>query len=139
MRFSRMCVTLAMLAAPTVLFAQDQLPKKLEGSWDGVATGRGAGAHVGGPMSVTIEKQNPDGSVEGKLTFSGRFCAANDTPMTGRLEGEVLTLQVSLQSMMPNAGCSQSTKFVLHRGTDGAFVGEIPGSSQQIKVKLAPK
>ena len=87
-------------------------------------------------MSVTIDKQNPDGSIEGKMTASGQFCAMNDEPMTGRFDGTVLTLQASYRPLAPQASCGRAT-FVLKRSGSG-FEGEVPGSRLRLKVSLAP-
>ena len=90
-------------------------------------------------MTVTIEKQGPDGSVEGKFIYlENKNCEATEDPITGQFDGQILTLQVMFRDKFPNAGCGRS-RFVLKKNADGSFDGEIPGSSTEVKLRLAPK
>jgi hypothetical protein len=87
-------------------------------------------------MSVVIDKQNPDGSIAGRITASGQFCAMQDEPMTGRFDGNVLTMDATYRALVPQASCGKA-RFVLKRSGAG-FEGEIPGSPLRTKVSLAP-
>jgi hypothetical protein len=136
--FPRIWLFLAILAVSTGLLAQEQLPKRLEGDWQGVSTDSRHN-QLGGSISVTIEKQNSNGSIEGKMTYQGaKRCEATDGPMTGQYDGQVLTLHVTLNDKFPNAGCGR-LRFVLRRNADGRFDGEVPGSNSQIKASLSPR
>ena len=136
-RFAGIGFIIAILTVSTALHAQEQLPKTLDGTW----SGRFGPRHLpfSGPMSVTIEKQNSDGSIEGKMTFlGGRNCEANDTPINGQFDGQTLSLQVTFRNKFQNAGCG-STTFIIKKGADGHFDGGIPGNVDEFKVSLAPK
>jgi hypothetical protein len=122
-----------LLGLATTAVAQSELPKAMKGSWSGVSE---RNTPFNGTMSVTIDKQNPDGSIEGKMTTSGQLCAMKDEPMTGRFDGTVLTLQAEYRPLVPQASCGKAT-FVLKRSGSG-FEGEIPGSRLRLKVSLAP-
>jgi hypothetical protein len=88
---------------------QDVLPAALAGRWIGFG---GQGAKAGGMMpidfawSVTITKQNPDGSIEGTLTYGGPQCSARNAPMTGKYNGTELRLTAQLE---PKAQCGVQT------------------------------
>jgi hypothetical protein len=138
-RRTGMWCIVGLLTIATGLLAQEQLPKKLEGIWNGVGHLGSRKGHIGGSLAVVIEKQNPDGSVEGKITHSGgRSCEMNDEPMIGRFDGNVLTMQATFRNRYPNAGC-ESVTWVLKKGKDNTFEGEIPGNINQMKAKLAPR
>lgn len=136
-RFAGMWFIIAIFAVSTGLLAQEQLPKKLDGVWSGIGSGSQHNS-FGGPMSVMIEKQNPDGSIEGKMSFRGVNCEMNDDPIIGKFDGQILTLQITFRDRFPRAGCGRAT-FILKKGADGKFEGEIPGNINQIKARLAPK
>jgi hypothetical protein len=133
-----MCFIFAISTISTILLAQEQLPKMLDGTWNGVGMGSNRN-RFSGSMSVTIEKQNPDGSIEGKWTILGhKQCEAIDETIAGQFDGQVLTLQGPWRDKFPNAGCGPP-KFVLKKSADGRFEGGIPGHNNQIKASLAPK
>jgi hypothetical protein len=136
-RFAGMWFIIAASAVSTGLLAQERLPKTLAGEWRGINI---ASRHneIGGPMSVTIEKQNPDGSIEGKITFQTKACEVSDDPVTGKFDGQVLTLQIAFRERFPSAHCGRP-QLILKKGADGRFEGEIPGSAIQLKASLAPK
>jgi len=136
-RFAEMWFIIAVSAVSTGLLAQEPLPKSLAGEWRGNKTDSRHNA-IGGPMSVTIEKQNPDGSIEGKMTFQTKSCEVNDDPVTGKFDGQVLTLQFAFRERFPNAHCGRP-QLILKKGADGRFEGEIPGGAVGIKASLAPK
>jgi hypothetical protein len=118
--------------------AQEPLPKAMAGTWTGTFIGKGGNPlSAGGTWTVVVEKQNPDGSIEGKVSWSGgRFCAMDNEPMTGRFDGSELTMKATFRNMMPNAGCTATT-FVLKKGAGGKFEGGIPGASAQYRLTLA--
>ncbi len=129
---STLLVAVLLGLAATAL-AQSELPKAMKGSWSGVGERMNP---INGTMSVTIDKQNPDGSIAGKMTVSGQFCGMKDEPMTGRFNGTVLTLQAEYRPLVPQASCSKVT-FVFKRSGSG-FEGEIPGSHLKLRASLAP-
>jgi hypothetical protein len=139
-RHTRKWLIAGTVCIATSVVAQEQLPKNLEGNWNGYANAKSSRPNpIGGALSVVIEKQNPDGTIEGKMTYSGaQFCELKDDPMTGKFDGTVLTLQVTFRNKMPNAGCGPS-RFVMNKDADGTFAGEIPNSPSRIRAKLAPR
>jgi hypothetical protein len=115
--------------------AQSELPKSMKGSWSGLSE-RG-NVPLNGTLSVVIDKQNADGSIEGRMGGSSNQCEMKDEPMTGRFDGSVLTLQATWRPLVPQATyCSKAT-YVLKK-TGSGFEGGIPGSRLQIKASLAP-
>jgi hypothetical protein len=115
--------------------AQSELPKSMQGSWSGISE-RG-NVPLNGTLSVVIDKQNADGSIEGRMSASGNQCGMKDEPMTGRFDGAVLTLQSTWRPMVPQATYCARASFVLKK-TGSRFEGEIPGSKLRIKATLAP-
>ena len=133
-RLGRSWVVAAAVSVAASVVAQEQLPKNLEGDWRITST---HGGQDSGRLYASIEKQNPDGTIEGKMTYSGnRFCEFDDGPMTGKIEGNVLTLRVMLRNKFANAGCGE-TIFVMNKGSGGEFNGE--GNPDRIKVRLGPR
>jgi hypothetical protein len=119
--------------------AQEQLPKKLEGTWTGSFSRGPITSNIGGELSVVIEKQSPDGAIEGKMTFSGnQYCELQDDPITGKFDGAVLTLYFTFRNKIQNGGCGKS-RFVMNRDSDGTFAGEIPNHPSHIRAKLVPR
>ena len=124
-----------LLGLATSGIAQSELPKSMKGSWSGLSE-RG-NVPLNGTLSVVIDKQNADGSIEGKMSGSSNQCAMRDEPMTGRFDGSVLTLQATWRPLVPQAThCGRAT-YVLKK-TGSGFEGEIPGSRLRIKASLAP-
>ncbi len=113
--------------------AQTELPKSMTGSWSGVTD---RNVPLNGTLSVVIDKQNADGSIEGKMNASGNVCGMKDEPLTGRFDGSVLTLQATWRPMVPQAVCGRAS-FVLKK-TGAGFEGEVPGSRLRLKATLAP-
>lgn len=132
---------LALLGASTIAIAQEQLPKAMAGTWDTTnqAAPAASGRIVpsGGTWSVVIDKQNPDGSIAGKMTWSGsRLCEANNDPITGRYDGTELTIRGTLRDKFANAGCGR-VRFVLKKSGAG-FEGGIPGAASPYRLTLKP-
>jgi hypothetical protein len=124
----RTTLALALCAAIGVLpltqtAAQEPLPASMAGRWVGFG---GEGAKAGGRMpidfawSIKITKQNPDGSIEGTLSFGGPSCSAKDTPMTGTFDGKELKLTAQLQ---PAAQCGEQTFRMRKAGGKHLFEG----------------
>ncbi len=63
--------------------AADPLPGSMSGRYSGV----GSRGSVSYEVSVVIEKQDPDGTVEGKLTRFGYRCGAKGEPFKGTWDG----------------------------------------------------
>ena len=130
---------LGLLGTSMVVVAQQDLPNAMAGTWHTTNAEAASGRYnpYGGTWSVVIDKQNPDGSIAGKMTWSGsRLCDANNEPITGRYEGTQLTIRATLRDKFANAGCGRVTFVLKKNGTD--FEGEIPGSSSGTKVTLKP-
>lgn len=123
-----------LLGLATSGVAQTELPKSMKGSWSGVGE-RGI-VPINGTLSMVVDKQNADGSIEGRMSASGTQCGMKDEPVTGRLDGDVLTLHATWRPLVPQASCAKTT-FVLKR-TGSGFEGEIPGSRFKIKAALGP-
>src|SRR5262245_51234787 len=139
MRTRKLWIPLAfgLLSLPMPAVPQQQLPKNMTGIWNATSIGRG-GRPVGsgGTWSVVVEKQHPDGSIEGRMTWLGwRFCEMNDQPMTGKFDGNELTLRAKFQDKMPNAGCGAPT-IVMNKVAGDKFEGGIPKSSTQYRLTL---
>lgn len=135
LRWIRFAVVLALLAGGLPhAAAQDQLPAKMAGKWNGTTPGKGT--PFGGDWSVVIEKQE-GGAVEGKVTWVGRFCAIENEPFTGKFDGTTLTLAVEFRDRMPNAGCGKAS-LVLKKGSGSEFEGTIPGSRFNYQLTLKP-
>jgi len=126
-------LTSVLLGAAPMAAAQIELPKAMTGSWSGVGE---RNVPFNGTMSVAIDRQNPDGSIAGRMTVSGQLCGMRDEPMTGRFDGTVLTMEATYRPLVPQASCGKAT-FVLKRSGSG-FEGEVPGSRLRLKVNLAP-
>lgn len=109
------------------IVAQEQLPASMAGRWIGMG---GGGAKQGGKIpidfawSIKITKQNPDGSIEGTLSYGGPSCSAKDAPMTGTFNGKELKLTAQLQ---PPAQCGKQTFRMKKVGGTHLFEGESPG------------
>jgi hypothetical protein len=122
-----MLLVLLAVAGPYAPFAaaQDKLPAKLAGKWSGTTPGKGT--PFGGTWSVVIDKQNPDGTIEGKATWGGgQFCLMDNEPVTGKFDGNELTLVAQWRDKIPNANCGKATMVLKKKGND--FEGGIPGS-----------
>ena len=139
LRANRHVFLLSLLGASAIVVAQQTLPATMTGTWYATNVQASSGRYnpTGGTWSVVIDKQNPDGSIAGKMTWSGsRLCDASNEPITGRYEGTQLTIRATLRDKFANAGCGRVTFVLKKNGTD--FEGEIPGSSSGTKVTLKP-
>jgi hypothetical protein len=135
LRWLQPAIVLVILAgAAPDLAAQDKLPAKMSGKWNGTTPGKGT--PFGGDWSVVIEKQE-GGAVEGKVNWVGRFCAIENEPFTGKFDGTTLTLAVEFRDRTPNAGCGKAT-LVLKKGSGNEFEGTIPGSRFNYQLTLKP-
>lgn len=103
--------------------AADPLPAKLSGTWFGLGQGGGTRNFE---VSLVVEKQEPDGTVEGKLTRWGFGCGAKDEPFKGTFDGTTLSFR-SMSRANVNAsrrdGTCDEDEYVLKRGADGSFDG----------------
>lgn len=113
-----LCVALALLPlAPAS--AQEQLPSSLKGRWIGM--GQQAGRiPIDFEWSLQITKQNPDGSIEGTMSFAGPRCSARNAPMTGTFDGQQLIFTTHLE---PKAQCGKQTFRMTKRGGKHLFEG----------------
>jgi hypothetical protein len=90
----------------------------------------GGGAKAGGKVpidfawSIKIAKQNPDGSIDGTLSYGGPQCSAKDAPMTGTFDGTELKVTAQLQ---PPAQCGKQTFRMRKAGGAHLFEGESTG------------
>jgi len=128
---------LGLLGTSMVVVAQQDLPNAMAGTWHTTNAEAASGRYnpYGGTWSVVIDKQNPDGSIAGKMTWvGGRTCEASNDPITGRYDGIQLTIRGTLRNKFPNAGCGR-VRFVLKK-TGSGFEGEIPGSAPRFIVTL---
>jgi hypothetical protein len=130
----RRTLLLALCAAIGVLpltqtAAQEPLPAAMSGRWTGMG---GEGAKAGGRIpidfawSIKITKQNPDGSIEGTMSYGGPQCSAKDTPLTGTFDGKELKLTAQLQ---PAAQCGKQTFRMRKAG--GTHLFESKGQNRQ--------
>jgi hypothetical protein len=101
--------------------AQEQLPTSLKGRWLGMGQQAGK-TPIDFAWSIEITKQNPDGTLEGTMTYGAPMCKAKDAPMTGRYDGEQLIVSAELQ---PKAQCGVQT-FRLKK-TGGKHLFEVRG------------
>jgi hypothetical protein len=126
---------IVLAVSPSVPLAQDKLPAKMSGTYNGTTPGRGT--PFGGNWSVVIDKQEADGSVTGRATWEGRQCVMDGEPFTGRLEGTELTIIAQFRDKMPNAQCPKA-RLVLKKGSGNDFEGTIPGSPLNYRLTLRP-
>lgn len=127
-----------LLGVSTLVVAQQPLPKVMTGTWDvDLPPATRMTVLASGSWSIVIERQNPDGSIEGKMTWAGgRHCEAVDEPITGSFDGNELRIEGMLRDKYRNAGCRKAI-FVLKRNAFGnAFAGELVNSP--MKVRLNP-
>lgn len=137
-RLYRAALMVALFGIATSLVAQEQLPKAMSGNWTGTFIGKGGNpVDAGGTWSVVVDKQNADGSIEGKMTFSGRFCAMDNAPMTGKYDGNELTMKATFKDQMPNGGCREAG-FILKKIAGNRFEGTIPSTSAKYRLTLGP-
>jgi hypothetical protein len=125
----RRTLLLALCAAVGLLpfaqaVAQEKLPAAMTGRWIGFG---GQGARQGGRIpvdfawSIKIAKQNPDGTIEGTLSYGGPQCSARDAPMTGTFDGTELKLAAQLE---PKVQCGVQTFRMRKAGGKHLFEGK---------------
>ena len=78
-------------------YAEDRLPSDFTGSGT-VSTGRTTVTR----WSIVIDSQEPDGTIKGKMNWSGRVCFAKDLPFTGSYRDG--TLEFSAPETDPKCG-----------------------------------
>jgi hypothetical protein len=134
LRWLQPLAVLALLAGalPDVA-AQDKVPAKMSGKWSGTTPAKGT--PFGGSWSIVVDKQGPDGSVEGKVTWEGRTCGMDDEPFTGSFDGTQLTIVAQFRDKFPNANCPKSRLVLQKKGTSD-FEGTIPGSQMNYRLTL---
>ena len=120
--------------------AQDKLPQAMSGKWTGVARqGQAGQTTFGGTWSVVIDKQNPDGTIEGKATWAGaRACTMDNEPFTGRFDGTQLTIVAPFRDKIPNARCGKARLVLKKTGAGNDFEGDIPASQDKYRLTLGP-
>ena len=102
-------------------------------------TGPNGASSFGGTWSVVIDKQNPDGTIEGKATWAGaRYCTMENEPFTGRFDGTELTIVAQFRDKLPNGGCVKANLVLKRTGAGNEFEGEIPGSRDKYRLTLGP-
>jgi hypothetical protein len=127
-------LVLLAVAAPHAA-AQDKLPAKMSGKWNGTFPGKGT--PFGGSWSVVIDRQNPDGTIEGKATWGGgQYCVMDNEPFTGKFDGAELTIVAQWRDKIPNAQCGKANMVLKKKGDD--FDGAIPGSRFRYLLTLSP-
>lgn len=113
-----LCAAIGLLPL-TQSAAQEQLPPSLAGRWLGM--GKQAGKiPIDFAWSVKITKQNPDGTIEGTMSYGGPQCSAKDAPMTGTFDGTELKVTAQLQ---PAAQCGKQTFRMKKTGGKHLFEG----------------
>ena len=131
------CAVLAGIA-PNIA-AQDKLPQAMSGEWSGVFRPNQVGQSTGGgTWSVVIDKQNADGTIEGKATWAGaRYCTMDNEHFTGRFDGTPLTIVAQFRNKIPNGGCDLKATMVLKKtGSGKEFEGTIPNSRDRYRLTL---
>jgi len=109
--------------------AQDKLPAAMSGRWIGMG---GEGAKQGGRIpidfawSIKIARQNPNGTIEGTLSYGGPQCSAKDAPMTGTFDGTELKLTAQLE---PKVQCGVQTFRMRKAG--GKHLFEVKGQNRE--------
>ena len=98
-------------------FAQEMLPKEMVGT--GTAPNMRGGSVV---WSITIDSQEPDGSLKGKLSWPGTACSLVNRPFTGTYRDG--TLQITADSHESRCGL---LKVSLKRGgtAEPTFEGRV--------------
>jgi len=109
--------------------AQDKLPAAMSGRWIGMG---GEGAKQGGRIpidfawSIKIARQNPNGTIEGTLSYGGPQCSAKDAPMTGTFDGTELKLTAQIE---PKVQCGVQTFRMRKAG--GKHLFEVKGQNRE--------
>ena len=118
----------------SIAFAQEKLPKEMVGT--GVAS-----AMRGGQLewSITIDSQEPDGTLKGKLSWGGRACRLVDRPFTGTYRDGVL--EISADSQQSTCGILKaslkraSTAEATFEGSANGDQAQGPGAAVTLKAR----
>lgn len=94
-KYPRAVVLALSLTALPEAFAAEPLPKSMDGRW---AATLSSGQQIGNIWSLSVEKQDASGTLQGKLSYYGTFCGAKDEPMTGSFDGSELRITSSLRA-----------------------------------------
>jgi hypothetical protein len=117
--------------------AQDKLPAKMSGKWNGTFPGKGT--PFGGTWSVAIDSQEPDGSVAGKVSWAGApHCIMDNEPFTGKFDGTQLTIVTQFRDKGPNAQCGKAHMVLKKKAAGNEFEGGMPASRYNYKLTLRP-
>ena len=81
-------IVLSCCVAPSA-GAEEQLPTQLAGAG---STMRESGKTTSAPWSISIESQDADGNLKGKMNWSGRACQLSEVPFTGTYRNGVLDI-----------------------------------------------
>jgi hypothetical protein len=114
-----LCAVIGLLPF-TQTAAQEQLPAALKGRWLGMGQ-KGGKIPIDFAWSIQITKQNPDGSIEGTMSFAGPQCSAKEAPMTGTFDGTELKVTAQLE---PKAQCGVQTFRMRKAGGKHLFEGK---------------
>jgi hypothetical protein len=126
----RSCTSALLLAMCASVAAQAEAPKlapAYEGSWDNLE------GPVTNNMRITIDKVDPDGTVQGTYARFARHCAAKGIPMKGKLVGTTLEL---VPDFGTDVNCKDTT-WTFQVQPDGKLVG-LGQSYFRLKAELKP-
>jgi hypothetical protein len=131
-------VVLVLLAgAGPYAAAQDKLPTKLSGKWNGTLPGKGT--PFGGNWSVVIDSQEPDGSITGKVNWMGApYCTMDNEPFTGKFDGTQLTIVTQFRDKVANAQCGKAHMILKKKAAGYEFEGGMPASRNKYTMTLTP-
>jgi hypothetical protein len=128
----------ALMTVAAAAHAVDPLPEAMSGS----LMFHGAGGYSFS-LSLRVEKVQPDGAVEGKLTRSGQRCGAKDEPFNGTYDGTTLKFEslprANVNTRVSGGTCNGTDAYVLKRSADGrAFEGLMTSNYGTFGVHVAP-
>lgn len=126
----RTCTAAILLATCAAASAQAESPKlapAYEGSWDNLE------GPVTNNMRITIDKVDPDGTVQGTYARFARYCSAKGIPMKGKLSGTTLELVPDFGS---DVNCKDTT-WTFQVQPDGKLAG-LGNSYFRLKAELKP-
>jgi hypothetical protein len=107
------------LGCASVAQAADPLPGALNGNWMGTGTGGGQNNYE---VKLVIDKQSPDGAVEGRITRWGRGCGAQNEPFKGTYDGTTFKFtspaRANVNTRVMGGDCKED-EWILKRASDG--------------------
>jgi hypothetical protein len=122
MRFAHMVSSAPLLAIAFVTAlpaaAENLSVGKLDGTW--AFANRQTFQQYKGTLSAQIETVNPDGSFVGTFTFNGVACNATNTPMSGKMNGATLTIDIPVIG-----ACGNATMVARKLGDKNEYEGEL--------------